>query len=143
MEQQQQKKSMFCFLYGSIFNWHKYITCKFSSGIYRVATKSWIISLPDFYKPHFTREKYPPPYVCHCFWQYICLWTAVFQGWSTGRVKFHLNSDEHLECSLRMATTAIGPAWRSCFTETRSHIPLVLWFCCSLFLYILITKKKN
>jgi len=42
-------------------------------------------------------------------------------------------SDEHLENSLRIATTATEAAWCITVTKTRSYIPLVLCFCYSLF----------
>lgn len=42
-----------------------------------------------------------------------------------------------------MATTAIKPAQCVGSTEARSHIPLVLWFCCFFSLYILIKEMKQ
>jgi len=59
------------------------------------------------------------------------LWATVFKDEAQEKWNF---IQKHLETSLRIAATAIEPAWCFSITKTRSNIPLALWLCCSLFL---------
>lgn len=149
-----KKNYLFFFFFNichSNFRWHKYVTYEFSYGMYRVAIRHSIqnsdhVSLPfiscnlaERYIPHFTVT----PHSCHRFLAVHTFLNKYFQGWSTGGVRFHQQFlMEHIEKSLRIAATAIEPEWRVSFTETDSHIPLILCFCCCLFLKIKLLNIK-
>ena len=82
---------------------------------------------------------------------------ALFMSWPFGstcicerlfsRVKYRRReiltkiSTEHPESSLRIAATAVKPAWCIGFARTGSHIPQVLCFCCSLFFCLFVLIK--
>jgi len=89
----QQIIIFFWFICNSIFSQHKYSTCRFSNGMNRVAIHNLIMSLPDFCKPSLTRESYPSLHSHILFVSSllaVCMYVNnCFQGWSTGRIKFH------------------------------------------------------
>ena len=79
----QKNHHFFLFICDSIFS-HKYITCKFSDGMYTVAIKNLIMSLhqtsttPLLPKRNILHFKVMP-YLCHRFWQYVQLWTNILK----------------------------------------------------------------
>ena len=149
--QECQKKSSIC-VCDTIFSQHKYMTCKFSNGMYRVAIrystqKSDHVSLPDFYKPSLTREKYPSLHN-HTLFMSSLFGAADVCEQPFPRMKGRKSkisseiSDEHLDTSLRIASTAVEPGRAiSCTnTSTGSDIPRVSRCCCSLSFFVV---RKN
>jgi len=65
------------------------------------------------------------PSLWHCFLALHTFANNCFQGRSTGRVKFHQNSDKCSESSLRIAATATEPGWCVTSTKIRSLIPFL------------------
>lgn len=126
-----------------------YITCRFSNGTYRVAIrystqKSDHVCSPNLHKTSLTREKCPLLRSQTLLMSSLC--DSTYMCEQLPRMKHRMSkisskiSGKHLESSVRIATSAIKPAWCVGFTKTRSRIPLVLWFCSSLFL---LGFKKN
>ena len=94
-----KKLSVFWYIFDSNCNQQKHMTCKFSNGMYRVTIrystqKSDCISLLDFYKHSFIREKCLSLPIHTLFMSsFSAAQTFVsncFQGWSTRKIKFHL-----------------------------------------------------
>jgi len=101
----------------TIFSWHKYILCKISNGIYRVAIryttqKADKVSLPGFHNPSLAREKYPSLHN-HNFFMSSLLDNTHFEQplsrmkYKKGKISSKISG--HLESSLRLAVTAIRP----------------------------------
>ena len=148
-----KKSSFFIYIFKiQFFRQHKYNTCKFSNGMYRVVVRystqikklimflyqTFVrLVLPEKIIPHFTIMSY----LCH---YYLAVRTFVdnsFQGWSMARVKFHqkslINTFRALKLKIARASTKSDT---DAFTKTRWNIPLILWFVCYLFFMF---KKKN
>ena len=100
-----KKKNLLCVcvcICNSIFSWHKYVTCKFSHGMWRVVIRhstQWkmILStyqtfispfLPEKNICHFTVT----PYSCHHFLAVHTFVNNYFQIWRTGRIILHQKS---------------------------------------------------
>ena len=151
-ERQRTHSHAFCFGKGisdTVSSWYKYITCRFSNGTYRVAIrystqKSDHVCSPNLHKTSLTREKCPLLRSQTLLMSSLC--DSTYMCEQLPRMKHRMSkisskiSGKHLESSVRIATSAIKPAWCVGFTKTRSRIPLVLWFCSSLFL---LGFKKN
>ena len=98
------------------------------------------ISLPDVYKTHLTRGKYPllhshALFVSALFGNmYICEQLFSRMKYRKSKITSKI-SDKHLENSLRIAASSIKLQRYVSFTKTRPNIPLILCFCCSLFMF--------
>lgn len=97
----KKNPNFFWFICDSFSSWHKYMTCKFSNEMHRVAIRYSTekldhVSLLDFHKPSFIREKYPSLH-SHSLSMSSLLAVRIFvnncfQRWITGRIKFHQKS---------------------------------------------------
>lgn len=131
----------------SVLSQHKQITCKFSDKMYSCSTKFDHVSLPNLYKPSLTREKYSSfhnhtllmsllsgnTYICEKFFSRMrCTESKI-----SAKI-----CKKHIESSLRIAAIATEPDWDISFTKTKSHTPLVLWFCCLIFYALIFLKIK-
>jgi len=142
-----KKKSLFFWhICNSILSQHRYMACEFPNGLYRTAIKhstqkkNLIMPLYQIFISPILGERNTArftvtPYSCHRFWQYIHLWTAVVKDEVQKSKISSKISEEHLKTSQRTAATAIKPDWDVSFTNTRSHILLVLRFCCLFFMF--------
>jgi len=96
-----EKKKKTIYICKTIFSWCKYMTCKFSNGIYRVAVrystqKSDCGSLIDFHNLCLRREKYPSLHNHTIFVSSFFVSIHIlnnYQWWSTGRVSYHQKAD--------------------------------------------------
>ena len=115
-----RKQSIFCYICKYIFSLHKYVTCQFSNGMHRAAIltfsfmKNLIVCVSwSFIHPLFPETHIPGftimPYSCHCYLAAPTFASNYFQEWNTLRKIRTKISDEHLENSLRSATTTINP----------------------------------
>jgi len=125
-------------------------TCTFSSRKYRATNryttqKSDHISLLDFCKFYFSREKCPSLHSHTLLMSLLFSITYICEKLFS-RIRYKKNkisletSKKHLESSLRMTTAAIKREWWVSYTKTRSNIPLVLGLRCSLSLHF---NKKH
>ena len=96
-----KKLSILCCSCHSNFSQHKYMTCKFSYGRYRVAIrhstqKSVCVSLPEFISPILAERNIllftVTPYSHHCFLAVCAVMNNCFQGGITGKTKSHKKS---------------------------------------------------
>ena len=90
-------------------------------------------------------ERNTPPFTVTSYSRHCCLevYTHLFSRMKHRKSKISSKiSDKHPESPLRMAATTIKPGWGS-FTNIRSNIQSVLWFCCSLFFFNKKIKDKN
>jgi len=141
----------FLYICDSILSQHKYITCKFSSGTYwftiRHSTEKLDhVSLAEFYKASFVRERCPS---LHNHTSFISLLFGSLYNCEQlcSRMKHRKskisskNSDEHLENLVRIATTSTKTAWCINLTSTRLSITLLLIF--FLLFSLCFNKKKS
>ena len=104
-----------------------------------VAQKSDHVSLPDFHNPSFTREKYLSLHHHVLFValpfgsKHICEQLLSRMKCRRSKISSKISDEHHENCTHCHQTRD----WYVSFSTKRSHIPLVLWFCCSLFFDVL------